>query len=625
MTNLKQTQDFLQADIDRVRAYLRSDEDVVEKFGEHEVAPRLQQLVTAFGFSEFERDIIVLCAAIIVVAEVADECQGSIHRPPYPSLGLALNSLPEAHWSALLPGGPLRAWRIIEIVDESDLLNSRLILDERILHHLLGLDPLDKRLMPYFKPLLPTPWLPPSLMAVGESIQTLLRKNNAPVVLFAGHHFQDQVAVAALVCHQLQVGLFQFNAKELPEETYQRDLLVRLWRRENRLLKRGLMVTDTTAHSHQLAVLIEQLNPVFLSEAAAIEGHALKRSIKKVDIPRLEYSEQAMTLRNILPERECAQLHEIHQRVAGHFSLGFHDILDVAQECQLRKQAGCSAEEAFWQSCRELCRPRLSTLAEEIQQHGEWDDLVLPETEKQVLHTIAVHLKHAYQVYVHGGFKQKSSRGFGINALFYGESGTGKTFAAEILAKQLQLSLYRIDLSAVVSKYIGETEKNLKTIFDAAESGGAILLFDEADALFGKRSEVRDSHDRYANIEVGYLLQRMESYRGLAILTTNMKNALDKAFLRRIRFMVEFSFPAPKQRSEIWRRAFPSETETRGLDWNRLAKLNVSGGNIRNIALNAAFLAVDTNQAVNMEHIYTAARGEYAKLEKLLTATEMGH
>jgi SpoVK/Ycf46/Vps4 family AAA+-type ATPase len=196
--------------------------------------------------------------------------------------------------------------------------------------------------------------------------------------------------------------------------------------------------------------------------------------------------------------------------------------------------------------------------------------------------------------------------------------------ASEVLANELQLDLYRIDLSQVVNKYIGETEKNLKRIFDAAEDGGAILLFDEADALFGKRSEVRDSHDRYANIEVSYLLQRMEGYRGLAILTTNMKSALDKAFMRRIRFIVQFPFPDAVQRSEIWRRIFPADTPTKGLDVGRLARLTVAGGNIRNIALNAAFLAANSGEPVRMEHIASAAHSEYAKLEKPLTDAEIG-
>jgi SpoVK/Ycf46/Vps4 family AAA+-type ATPase len=175
----------------------------------------------------------------------------------------------------------------------------------------------------------------------------------------------------------------------------------------------------------------------------------------------------------------------------------------------------------------------------------------------------------------------------------------------------------------VVSKYIGETEKNLRRVFDAAEEGGAILLFDEADALFGKRSEVKDSHDRYANIEISYLLQRMEGYRGLAILTTNMKQALDSAFLRRIRFIVQFPFPDASQRAEIWRHIFPSNTPREDLQIEKLAQLNITGGNIRNIALNAAFLAADNDDTVKMSHLLRAARSEYAKIEKSLTDAEV--
>jgi SpoVK/Ycf46/Vps4 family AAA+-type ATPase len=175
----------------------------------------------------------------------------------------------------------------------------------------------------------------------------------------------------------------------------------------------------------------------------------------------------------------------------------------------------------------------------------------------------------------------------------------------------------------VVSKYIGETEKNLRRIFDAAEGGGAILLFDEADAMFGKRSEVQDSHDRYANIEVSYLLQRMEAYRGLAILTTNMRSSLDTAFLRRIRFIVNFPFPDVEQRGEIWRRIFPQQTPTQGLDVDKLARLAVTGGSIHNIAMHAAFLAADQDSPVRMQHLLLAARSEYAKMEKVLTETEV--
>ena len=191
------------------------------------------------------------------------------------------------------------------------------------------------------------------------------------------------------------------------------------------------------------------------------------------------------------------------------------------------------------------------------------------------------------------------------------------------ISQELRLDLYRIDLSSVVSKYIGETEKNLRRVFDAAEAGSAILLFDEADALFGKRSDVKDSHDRYANMEVSYLLQRMEAYQGLAILTTNMKESIDTAFLRRIRFVIKFPFPDSSQREEIWRRIFPKATPVENLEITKLARLNVSGGNIRNIALNAAFLAADAQTPVKMEHLLEAAQEEYLKLERTLTDSEI--
>ena len=214
------------------------------------------------------------------------------------------------------------------------------------------------------------------------------------------------------------------------------------------------------------------------------------------------------------------------------------------------------------------------------------------------------------------------NRGLGINALFAGESGTGKTMAAEVIANFLRLNLYRIDLSAVVSKYIGETEKNLRRLFDAAEDGGAILFFDEADALFGKRSEVKDSHDRYANIEINYLLQRMEGYRGLAILATNMKTALDTAFMRRLRFIVNFPFPGPIERKRMWQKIFPPEAPKDELDYDRLARLNLNGGSIHNVALNAAFLAAHAGTSVTMPLILAAARAEFRKLERPINEAE---
>jgi SpoVK/Ycf46/Vps4 family AAA+-type ATPase len=208
------------------------------------------------------------------------------------------------------------------------------------------------------------------------------------------------------------------------------------------------------------------------------------------------------------------------------------------------------------------------------------------------------------------------NRGFGISALFSGESGTGKTMAAEVIANELGLALHRIDLSSVVSKWVGETEKNLQQLFTAADDSNGILFFDEADALFGKRTQVQHSQDRFANIEINFLLQRLESYRGLAILATNLKDALDPAFMRRLRFIVQFPFPGADERRAIWRRAFPSETPTDELDLDRLAKLNLTGGSVHNIVLNAAFLAADRGTNVTMPIVLEAARTEMRKLQK---------
>src|SRR6185295_16701970 len=273
-------------------------------------------------------------------------------------------------------------------------------------------------------------------------------------------------------------------------------------------------------------------------------------------------------------------------------------------------------ETRLWDACLKSTRPRLESLAQRIDPRATWDDIVLPAAELDLLRQLAAQVGHRSQVYEEWGFAAKRTRGLGINALFAGESGTGKTMAAEVLANELRLNLYRIDLSAVVSKYIGETEKNLRRLFDAAEDGGALLFFDEADALFGKRSEVKDSHDRYANIEINYLLQRIEAYTGLAILATNMKSALDSAFLRRLRFIVEFKPHGEAERRAIWERIFPPETRTDGVDFGRLARLNLNGGSINNVAMNAAFLAARDGSAVTMPHVLAAARTEFQKLNR---------
>ncbi len=264
--------------------------------------------------------------------------------------------------------------------------------------------------------------------------------------------------------------------------------------------------------------------------------------------------------------------------LAGQFNLNIASIRRIVNRSEIQEEDDKNnVQQKVWHHCLLSTSPELDTLVQRLDLKAKWSDIVLPLDSEQQLRQIASQVKHRSLVYDNWGFREKMNRGLGINALFIGESGTGKTMAAEVLANELGLHLYRIDLSGVVSKYIGETEKNLRRVFDAAEDGGAILFFDEADALFGKRSEVKDSHDRYANIEINYLLQRMESFNGLAILATNKKNALDEAFIRRLRFIVYFPFPGTKERKAIAERIFPTAMPKGYLDYDRLAALNLTG------------------------------------------------
>jgi SpoVK/Ycf46/Vps4 family AAA+-type ATPase len=297
--------------------------------------------------------------------------------------------------------------------------------------------------------------------------------------------------------------------------------------------------------------------------------------------------------------------------IVGQFDLDIATIGAVAASPEAER-------DGLWSACRAHTRPRFGGLVDRIESTATWDDLVVPHPQRELLGHIAAHARHRYTVFDRWGLRAGGdrTRGQGTAVLFCGASGTGKTLAAEILAGELSLDLYRIDLASVVSKYIGETEKNLREVFDASADGGSILLFDEADALFGKRSEVKDSHDRYANTEIAYLLQRMEQHPGIAILTTNMREAIDAAFVRRLRFVVEFPFPDAAQRIELWRRAFPPPTPTAALDIERLSRLDLSGGSIRNVSVLAAFLAADDGGKVEMSHVFHAARIELAKLER---------
>jgi AAA+ superfamily predicted ATPase len=301
------------------------------------------------------------------------------------------------------------------------------------------------------------------------------------------------------------------------------------------------------------------------------------------------------------------------------------DAVEQIRQMQIRGQAGNGAEDLY-RSCRDQSNRNLEEKARKITPLYGWPDIILPPDTLRQLEEITLHVKHRRQVFGQWGFEAKLSAGKGLSVLFYGPSGTGKTMAAEVIARELGIDLYKIDLSCVVSKYIGETEKNLSAIFREAETANGILFFDEADALFGKRSEVKDSHDRYANIEIGYLLQRMEEYNGVVILATNMRKNMDEAFIRRMQFIVEFPFPEEESRRRIWQGIFPGDTPLdTSIDYEFLTRrLKFSGGNIKNIALASAFYAADDGGAVTMKHLVQACKREFQKMGKLCLKEDFG-
>jgi hypothetical protein len=425
--------------------------------------------------------------------------------------------------------------------------------------------------------------------------------------------------VAQQVAAAFNLHLYRLPAELLPTQASELETLARLWQRDSILLPIALYLdaheTDGPAQPEGGAPPLQRFlarshGIFFLATREVRPGLGATTTAVEVDKPT-PAEQQAIWAGSLNGEVDGSP-----KLLAGQFNLNTTTIRQIARGTAAGRPGNGSLSGQVWDACLVNTRPRMDLLAQRLDPKATWEDIVLPDEVLLLLRQVADQVRWRSTVYDEWGFRQKMNRGLGINALFAGESGTGKTMAAEVLANELRLNLYRIDLSAVVSKYIGETEKNLRRLFDAAEDGGAILFFDEADALFGKRSEVKDSHDRYANIEVNYLLQRMEAYRGLAILATNLKSSLDHAFVRRLRFIVNFAFPDARQRKVIWQKVFPPRTPLAELDYERLARFNLTGGSIHNIALNAAFLAAQQDMAVSMPLILTAARTEFRKLER---------
>jgi vesicle-fusing ATPase len=488
-----------------------------------------------------------------------------------------------------------------------------------MLHYLTGIQAWDARLDGVLRSAGRVRLAPLQERLAEELARTVAAAGSRVLVKVDGEDADARLGVAQALAESLEQAALVLRAGAFAAPGPDLAGLARLVDREALLLGGVPVVEADDANDATLAALVDDLD----APLVVVIGETNARASGRIALYRFVRLPAPVEARALWSDSLGDAVPQTHvEEVAQHFRLSAEAVDAVARELGAVSDADPAA--TLRRLCRERARVRLEGLAERIDPAATWHDLVLPDGHIDLLREILRHVRHRTQVYEHWGFAERTTRGLGVSALFVGESGTGKTLAAEVLAHELALDLYRIDLAATVSKYIGETEKNLRRLFDAAEASGAVLLFDEADALFGKRGEVKDGHDRYANLEVAYLLQRMESYRGLAILTTNLRSNLDRAFLRRLRFVVQFPFPDAEQRAEIWRRTFPAKAPLDGVDVEQLARLTVSGGSIRSIALSAAFAAAEEGAPIAPTHVLHAARVEYAKNERALTDSETG-
>jgi hypothetical protein len=601
----------------------------LEQRGEADQPSPFARLVRDFDLSPFEADILALAAAAEIDPDVCELCaalQGD-PRLRYPTFRLAMSALESAHWSAIPPRGALRRWLLVDVGPAETLTSAPLRIDESVMHFLMGAGTIDERLDTLVETVDPPTTLPEYYRALAEGLLALwCREGTPPIALLQGNATRDKRRIAAAACAAAGLRLRRLPSLRIPKALGERATMIRLLARDAILNRSALMIEcESGDPAGQEAVrFVAERFPGMTIVAGTARMEPSSRTAISFLIDRPAPAEQNALWRYALGEK-AALLNGQLDRISAQFSLEADSILGMGQRiASTACETPAHIQDEIWSACRAESRPVLEGLAQRVVTSARWVDIVLPESSLETLRAMAAQARNQNRVMQEWGFSAQSPRGLGASALFYGHSGTGKTLAAEVLANELSLDLFRVDLSQVVSKYIGETEKNLRSIFDAAENTGAVLLFDEADALFGKRSEVRDSHDRYANIEVSYLLQRMEAYRGLALLTTNLRGALDQAFLRRIQFVVHFPFPDPSLRKRIWERMFPPALPLEGIDFDKLAKLNLPGGNIRIIALGAAYIAAEEKQPLRMRHLLTAARRECAKLERALSDSEVG-
>jgi adenylate kinase family enzyme len=617
------------------------------------IEPPLLRVARLFGLSEFECDVLLLALAIefdLQYERLYAYIQDDVTKKR-PSVDLALRLLcpdPAGRTrarAAFAPGAPLLRHRLIQLIDDGQrqppLLARFIKLDERIVAELLGQPAPDPQIAAFVALVRPARALDRLILPPGLSSQlrqTLAQHAGGLALALQGGYGSGRGAIAEALCAEARLPLLAVALDRLAESDLSpseatgrvlREAVLQgaaiLWLGADRVLRED---GPEPWRQALLAALDEQGGVAFLPLDHPWEARgALRRTaFLRVELPPPTYTEREQLWRMRLNGDRPSDA--TLQALASTFRLSGGQIRDaVAMARSLSRWRDRPLDPLdLYAACRAQSSGRLDSLAHKIATTYSWSDIVLPADQITQLREICIQVKHRRTVLERWGFDRHLAMGKGVNVLFAGQSGTGKTMAAEIIAADLGLELYKVDLSTMVSKYIGETEKNLDRVFTAAREANAILFFDEADALFGKRSEVKDAHDRYANIEVGYLLQKMEEYDGVVVLATNLRKNLDDAFVRRLHVAIDFPMPEEPDRLRIWRKVFPPEAPlAEDVDLAALARqFKLAGGNIRNIALLAAYLAADDGTTLGMRQIVRATKREYQKIGKLVSDAEFG-
>ncbi len=608
----------------------------------------LVRLASRLGLTAFEQDAVLACLAP-EVDQRYERLFGYLHddvtrKRPTPRLIMDLfcrsaEERLEAR-GAFLPTAPLLARLVIRMAEDASsrhqpLLARPLKLDDAVVEHALGASTSDPRLEPAVRLLRvddEAGWAPGVDQARLKHIGTLAR-DRAEAVLLIGSDAEQRKAATRGLGRFWGRAILAIEAPVLARLDLSPDAAVALALRQAALLDAIPYLDEIDSWSDDgglawLSALVRALathpGTVMLGTRAAWEP-PIGRPPLRLEVPDLAYFERKHMWAGLLDGQVPA---DAIGEVAGKFRLNAGQIQAAVRTADsLARSAGrVLAAADLLVAARQHSNQNLARLARKVVPLYAWDDIILPADRVHLLREICQYVRHGHTVYGEWGFDRKLSLGKGLNALFAGPSGTGKTMAAEIIAREVGLDAYKINLATIVSKYIGETEKNLDRIFTEARDSNAILFFDEADAIFGKRSEVRDSHDRYANIEIAYLLQKMEEYDGVSILATNLRKNIDEAFVRRMHFTVEFPMPEEDDRLRIWRKIFPPQAPLASdVDLVFLARqFRSSGGNIKNIAVAAAFLAADEDSSIQMRHLIWATKRELQKMGRLVTEVEFG-